>query len=224
MSERAQQFNERWAKLGCDIDLSGLFFDGERSNVVDYLTDRGWQVSTRPRRELFADYGRASPTTTTWPSSATSSPSPQRALGGHDDQTLRTPTRKRFDGDSWDLASSVGATATAVAARRALASKGPNPLIDDPFAEPLVNAVGVDAFIRMMNGEIEARRGRSRLHPAAAQRRHGGAHPVLRLASSSTPPKPACARRSSWPPGWTPAPTGWRGRPGPSSTRSTSPG
>ncbi|BBY07263.1 class I SAM-dependent methyltransferase [Mycobacterium noviomagense] len=62
---------------------------------------------------------------------------------------------KRHDNDSWDLASSVGATATAVAARRALASKGPNALIDDPFAEPLVNAVGVDAFIRMMNGEIE---------------------------------------------------------------------
>ena len=62
---------------------------------------------------------------------------------------------KRHDGDSWDLASSVGATATAVAARRAMASKGPNPLIDDPYAEPLVNAVGVDAFIRMMNGEID---------------------------------------------------------------------
>jgi methyltransferase (TIGR00027 family) len=62
---------------------------------------------------------------------------------------------KRHDGDSWDLASSVGATATAVAARRALASKGPNPLIDDPFAEPLVKAVGVEAFIRMMSGEIE---------------------------------------------------------------------
>src|ERR1700755_3469052 len=62
---------------------------------------------------------------------------------------------KRFDGDSWDLASSVGATATAVAARRAMASKGPNPLIDEPFAEQLWSAVGVDAFIRMMNGEIE---------------------------------------------------------------------
>ncbi|MCV7091244.1 class I SAM-dependent methyltransferase [Mycobacterium interjectum] len=62
---------------------------------------------------------------------------------------------RRFEGDSWDLASSVGATATAVAARRAMASRGPNPLIDDPFAEPLVNAVGVDAFIRMMNGEID---------------------------------------------------------------------
>jgi methyltransferase (TIGR00027 family) len=65
------------------------------------------------------------------------------------------PETTRYDGDSWDLASSVGATATAVAARRALASKGPNPLINDPFAEPLVNAVGVDAFIRMMNGEVE---------------------------------------------------------------------
>jgi methyltransferase (TIGR00027 family) len=61
MSERAQQFHKRWANLGCDIDLSGLFFDGERSNVVDYLGGRGWQVTTRPRREFFADYGRVFP-------------------------------------------------------------------------------------------------------------------------------------------------------------------
>ncbi|ORW97969.1 SAM-dependent methyltransferase [Mycobacterium sp. IEC1808] len=61
MTQRAQQFNQRWANLGCDIDLSGLFFDGERSNVVDYLAGKGWQVSTRPRREFFADYGRVFP-------------------------------------------------------------------------------------------------------------------------------------------------------------------
>jgi len=61
MSERAQEFNQRWANLGCDIDLSGLFFDGERSNVIDYLSDRGWQVNARPRRDLFADYGRVFP-------------------------------------------------------------------------------------------------------------------------------------------------------------------
>jgi methyltransferase (TIGR00027 family) len=61
MSQRAQEFNERWANLGCDIDMSGLFFDGERSNVVDYLADKGWRVSTRPRREFFADYGRHFP-------------------------------------------------------------------------------------------------------------------------------------------------------------------
>ncbi|OBH07436.1 SAM-dependent methyltransferase [Mycobacterium sp. E2699] len=61
MTERARQFNDRWANLGCDVDLSGLFFDGERSNVVDYLGERGWRVTTRPRREFFADYGRVFP-------------------------------------------------------------------------------------------------------------------------------------------------------------------
>jgi methyltransferase (TIGR00027 family) len=59
----------------------------------------------------------------------------------------------RTEGDSWDLASSVGATATAVAASRAMASKGPDALLDDPFAEPLVRAVGLDPFVRMLDGE-----------------------------------------------------------------------
>jgi methyltransferase (TIGR00027 family) len=58
----------------------------------------------------------------------------------------------RTDNDSWDLASSVGATATGVAVGRALASRGPNALIDDPFAEPLVRAVGVDFFTRLASG------------------------------------------------------------------------
>ncbi|HTX94396.1 MAG TPA: class I SAM-dependent methyltransferase [Mycobacterium sp.] len=57
MTERAQEFNDRWARFGCDINLSGLFFDGERSNVVEYLTNRGWQVTARKRRDLFGDYG-----------------------------------------------------------------------------------------------------------------------------------------------------------------------
>jgi methyltransferase (TIGR00027 family) len=61
----------------------------------------------------------------------------------------------RTDGDTWDLASSVGATATGVAAARALASRGPNPLIDDPFAEPLVKAVGTEIFSKMLSGEID---------------------------------------------------------------------
>ncbi|MFV0496136.1 class I SAM-dependent methyltransferase [Mycobacterium sp.] len=61
MLDRARQFNQRWADFGCDIDLSGLFYDGERSNVVDYLEGQGWQVRTRPRRDLFAEYGRTFP-------------------------------------------------------------------------------------------------------------------------------------------------------------------
>ena len=59
----------------------------------------------------------------------------------------------RTDEDSWDLASSVGATATMVAAQRALATTAS--LIDDPFAEPLVRAVGIDFFTRMLDGEID---------------------------------------------------------------------
>jgi methyltransferase (TIGR00027 family) len=55
----------------------------------------------------------------------------------------------RTDNDTWDLASSVGATATMVAAARAAASRAERPLIDDPFAEPLVRAVGIEALTRM---------------------------------------------------------------------------
>jgi methyltransferase (TIGR00027 family) len=61
----------------------------------------------------------------------------------------------RTDDDSWDLASSVGATATMVAAARAVASNSADPLINDPFAEPLVRAVGVDFFTRFAGGELE---------------------------------------------------------------------
>lgn len=60
----------------------------------------------------------------------------------------------RADNDSWDLASSVGATATMVAASRALASRGDKPLINDPFAEPLVRAVGIDFFTQILDGKI----------------------------------------------------------------------
>lgn len=60
----------------------------------------------------------------------------------------------RTDDDTWDLASSVGATATMVAAARAMASRTERPLINDPFAEPLVRAVGVDVFARLASGEL----------------------------------------------------------------------
>lgn len=62
---------------------------------------------------------------------------------------------KRTDADSWDLASSVGATATMVAAARAVASREDGAIIDDPFAEPLVRAVGIDFFISLVDGSID---------------------------------------------------------------------
>jgi methyltransferase (TIGR00027 family) len=62
----------------------------------------------------------------------------------------------RTDNDTWDLATSVGATATMVAAARAVATKADNPLIDDRFAEPLVRAVGVDFLTKWATGDLDA--------------------------------------------------------------------
>ncbi|MGO9926750.1 MAG: class I SAM-dependent methyltransferase [Mycobacterium sp.] len=64
-------------------------------------------------------------------------------------------TSTRYEGDTWDLASSVGVTATMVAAARAMANRADRPLINDPFAEPLVRAVGVDLLTRLAGGELD---------------------------------------------------------------------
>jgi methyltransferase (TIGR00027 family) len=62
----------------------------------------------------------------------------------------------RTEGDTWDLANSVGATATMVAAARAAATRRAGAVINDPFAEPLVRAVGIDVFTRIAAGELDA--------------------------------------------------------------------
>jgi methyltransferase (TIGR00027 family) len=59
----------------------------------------------------------------------------------------------RTDNDTWDLTTSVGATATMVASGRARATRGA--LIEDRFAEPLVRAVGIDFFTRWAIGELD---------------------------------------------------------------------
>jgi methyltransferase (TIGR00027 family) len=62
---------------------------------------------------------------------------------------------RRSHDDSWDLASSVGVTATLVAAGRAMAGKAEDPLVNDPFADPLVRAVGLDFFVKMIDGDVD---------------------------------------------------------------------
>jgi methyltransferase (TIGR00027 family) len=58
----------------------------------------------------------------------------------------------RTDHDTWDAATSVGTTATLVATARALATRAG--LINDPFAEALVHAVGLDFFTQVASGEL----------------------------------------------------------------------
>jgi methyltransferase (TIGR00027 family) len=61
----------------------------------------------------------------------------------------------RTNDDSWDLKSSVGATATMVAAARAVASRQPDPIVNDPFAAVLVRAVGIKLFTRIVDGLLD---------------------------------------------------------------------
>lgn len=61
----------------------------------------------------------------------------------------------RTDDNTCELSTSVEATATLKAAARAKASRAPQPLIEDRFAEPLVRAVGIDVFTRFAAGELE---------------------------------------------------------------------
>lgn len=58
----------------------------------------------------------------------------------------------RTNYDSWDLSRNVGATATLVATARAIASRGPDPLINDTLAELLVRAVGLKLFTQILDG------------------------------------------------------------------------
>src|SRR4051794_19385498 len=63
-------------------------------------------------------------------------------------------TSSRYDGDDWDLASSVGATATMAAMTRAIAARTDPRRLEDPFAQPLVAAVGIDLLTRLATGEM----------------------------------------------------------------------
>src|SRR6202048_1923543 len=123
----------------------------------------------------------------------------------------------RTDNDTWDLATSVGATATGVAVGRALANRASTPLINDPFAEPLVRAVGVDFFTRLASGELDptevddnAEFGMARMRDMMAERTRFFDDFFIEATSAGTPQAvilasglDARAYRLAWPAGTT---------------------
>lgn len=60
----------------------------------------------------------------------------------------------RTEGDSWDIATSVGSTAVMVAAARAVETASADPLIRDEFARVLVSAAG-PAWERLASPDLE---------------------------------------------------------------------
>jgi len=63
----------------------------------------------------------------------------------------------RTDDDSWDIATSVGATAVMVAAARAAETDKDNPLIRDPYAKVLVAGAGTGIWEFMLDNEFVAK-------------------------------------------------------------------
>jgi methyltransferase (TIGR00027 family) len=57
----------------------------------------------------------------------------------------------RADGDSWDIATSVGSTAVMVAAARAAETASQHPLIRDQFAEPLISTPELSDLLSRMS-------------------------------------------------------------------------
>ena len=55
--ERAQHLSDRWNRVGVEINMSELMYDGERNTVIDYLTTHGWDVTARSAREMYAHNG-----------------------------------------------------------------------------------------------------------------------------------------------------------------------
>ena len=170
--ERMQDASERWRDHGFDLDFAELVYLGDRNEAAAYLGEHGWQLNRHSVKELFAAHGL--------PPIRRRGRRQLRRAAVHQRQPEGGHAMSRTDADSWDLASSVGATATMVAAARALASREPDALIDDPFAAPLVRAVGVDFFTK--SGRRRNRLVGSTTATAAALMTDcdGGAHAVLR--------------------------------------------
>ena len=147
MGERGKTMGDHWRAHGFDVDLSELFYPGERSHVVEYLSGHGWTVSAP---QSSRSVRRLRPRLPEHRSTVTDAQFACR----HRDTKVGEPMA-RTEGDTWDLASSVGATATGVAASRALATKQPIPLIRDPYADALVKAVGLEHCNKIADGELD---------------------------------------------------------------------
>jgi methyltransferase (TIGR00027 family) len=61
LGERAGAISDALGQHGLNVNLTDLFYNGERQPVVDYLTGHGWQVRAHTRPQVFEHYGRNFP-------------------------------------------------------------------------------------------------------------------------------------------------------------------
>jgi len=87
---------------------------------------------------------------------------------------------QRTENDTWDIATSVGATAVMVAAARAAETDRDNPLIRDPFAKDLVAGAGTGIWEFMLDGEFATKVGDADPEVAAIVE-HMGSYQAVRI-------------------------------------------
>jgi methyltransferase (TIGR00027 family) len=61
MADRIREVTEQWREHGFDIEMTDLWYGGERNDVVDYLNSHGWQTAATRVPDLAANYGLSLP-------------------------------------------------------------------------------------------------------------------------------------------------------------------
>jgi len=62
MADRMRQSTEAWRKHGFDVEMTDLWYGGDRNDVVEYLGSHGWDVSASSAAELVASHGLSAAT------------------------------------------------------------------------------------------------------------------------------------------------------------------
>ena len=62
MADRMRQSTESWRKHGFDVEMTDLWYGGDRHDVVDYLGSHGWNVAVTGAADLVASHGLSVPT------------------------------------------------------------------------------------------------------------------------------------------------------------------
>jgi methyltransferase (TIGR00027 family) len=62
MADRMGAVTEQWREHGFDVEMTDLWYAGDRNDVVEYLGAHGWTTTTSSVPELFAAHGLSLPT------------------------------------------------------------------------------------------------------------------------------------------------------------------
>jgi O-methyltransferase involved in polyketide biosynthesis len=57
MADRMRQATERWRDHGFDVEMTDLWYGGDRNDVDDYLSGHGWSVSAISVADLLTAHG-----------------------------------------------------------------------------------------------------------------------------------------------------------------------